>query len=167
MSLTPEQKQMVEENIHYAYYMAGRLCKTTPLEYEDILSICFKSLVRDANFDSSKSNVKLSTYVCTNMEHRVYNEVKRKYKPAESLELVGHGIGVEYCIDDVLDKRKAIQLTLQFFDGSQREKAAVITFVRNPHLTQMEIADKAGVCQKTVSTGIARLRKQLQEKLAG
>lgn len=167
--LTPEQRQIVEDNINLAYYMANKLFKQTPIEYDDVLSICFESLVRDALiFSSNVKRIQFSTFACNGMKCRVFNEVTRKYShpSTERLEQIKNNADFKYQIEDVIDKKMAIQLTLQFFKGSQREKAVAITFVHNPNLTQMEIAQKTGVCQKTVRNGITALRKQLHERMA-
>ena len=172
MPLTTEQKQMVEDNIKLAYYMAHKF-SNIPIEKEDLIQICLEGLIAAAKVFNPEKGFKFATLAVPTIQNTIFHELRSINKwqrlgpvymeditynePSESMENV----------EDMLTRKTAIAKVLRSFKGGQREKAAAIMFVRNPYQTQMEIADKAGICQVTVSRGIRVLQKQLRNELTG
>jgi RNA polymerase sigma factor (sigma-70 family) len=167
--LTDEQRALAEENIGLAHHMAHKLKKRTPLDFEDILLICYEQLVESAKrFEYREGGIQFSTYTCMNMQNRVFSEARRKYRPTESIEEMGYKIEPHYPpIEEIVCCKIAIRQALQNFKGSQREKAVAIKFVQNPDLTQKELGELTGTSQVLASRAIAKLRAQLQEEMTG
>lgn len=166
MRLTDEQRQMVEDNIGLAGFIAKRYVNRTPFDYDELFSMCCEALCKAAIIYDSKGKWKFSTIACNTMKGRISNRLQDdKHLNEYFLEDMNYHSPVTYMppVEEMVDMQNAIPNVLRRFKGSQREKAAAITFVHNPHLIQVEIAEKAGVSQKTVSTAIKRFREQLQE----
>lgn len=166
MKLTAEQCQMVEDNIGLVGYIAGKYAKRTPLDYDELFSICSEALCKAAmSYDPSKG-WKFSTIACNTMKIRISNRLRDdKHLNDCYLEDINyrHPSSTMPPVEEMVDMQNTIIKCLRRFQGSQREKAVVITFTRNPYLLQSEIASLAGVSQKTASTAIKRFREQLQE----
>ena len=175
-----------------AQKMAWKYRGITDLEFEDVLSICYLAMVKAARMFDPDKGYAWSTYAAKAMYFAILNERDRRksVQNTVSLESLGYVDSggkrqswesfipdltaentEEYIIDKIMMDNLAASLprtteALRNFKGGQREKAAVIMYVLNPHLSQQQIADKTGTSQVTVSRGIARIKKQLQEQLA-
>jgi DNA-directed RNA polymerase specialized sigma subunit len=166
MKLTIEQRELVEDNVKLAYYHANRHVQTTPFSIDDCVSLCFETLVVASQRYRNLNGASFSTYFAKCIDYAFWRE-KKKYNS---------NIGVQYFEElgtepeDIAPPKapafNRIAPILRSWKGTQREKAAAITYIRNPDLLQSEIALMTGVSQKTVSTGIAKLKEQLQEQLA-
>ena len=166
MRLTDEQRQMVEDNIGLASFIAKKYINRTPLDYEELFSICCEALCKAAMTYDPSSKWKFSTIACNTMKGHISNRLRDDKHLSDSyLEDINyrHPASVMPPIEEMVDMQNTIIKCLRKFRGSQREKAVVITFTRNPYLLQSEIASLAGVSQKTASTAIKRFREQLQE----
>jgi RNA polymerase sigma factor (sigma-70 family) len=168
--LTPEQQALVEQNLGLAYYWA-RYYRFSPLLFQELLSIAFESLVISARDHDPSKGSSFATYASKRIKFGILNEILRakSLNELEYLDAIG-GYQMELFADIESNHTKeleAIKEYLRNFPGTQREKAAAIMFIRNPSLPQTEIAQMTGVCQKTVSTSITKLRRQLQAKLTG
>ena len=180
------------DHLKLAQKMAWKYKGITDLEFGDVLSICYLAMVKAARtFDPNKGYA-WSTYASKAMYFAILNERDRRksVKNVISLESLSHidsggkqqswesfvpDLTIENTEDSIVDKIMMESLAaslprtteaLRNFKGGQREKAAVIMYVLNPHLTQQQIADMTGTSQVTVSRGIAKIKKQLQEQLA-
>ena len=166
MRLTPEQQQMAEDNIGLAGFIAKKYMNRTPLDYEELFSICCEALCKAAMTYDPSSKWKFSTIACNTMKGHISNRLRDdKHLSDCYLEDINyrHPASVMPAVEEMVDMQNTIIKCLRKFRGSQREKAVVITFTRNPYLLQSEIASLAGVSQKTASTAIKRFREQLQE----
>lgn len=162
MQLTPEQKQLAEQHIHLAGYIARQFSCRTPLDYDELFSICSEGLCHAAvAYNPLKGQ--FSTIACIVMKRFVFNQLRssRQEIPYENIGNYSPAVDT-FPSAEVIDMQMAIPHVLRNFKGTQREKAVAITLVRNPDLTQVEIANRTGVSQKTVSTAINNFRKQLQ-----
>lgn len=165
MPLTPEQKQMVEDNIKLATYMTKRYVNRIPLEYSELFSICSEALCKAAVSYDPQRKWKFSTIACMTMKRGISDRLQndRHINDIYLEDMDYNPITVMPPVEEIVDMQNAISMTLRLFRGSRREKAVAITFVRDPYLSQCEIAEKTGVAQKTVSTAIKSFKQQLQE----
>ena len=169
--LTPEQSQMVEDNILLATSMTWKYVYRTPYDFDELYSICCEAMVKAATTFSPDKKVKFTTYAYMAIKNTILHRLRddKHYKHEYHIEDIFRRPTFANMppVEDIIDRQRLIQKTVQTFQGTEREKAAVITFVRNPYLYQEEIAALVGTSQKTVSTAIAKLRRQLQEKMTG
>lgn len=169
MRLTDEQRQLIEDNMGIAYYMAHKYKYNEVLDFQELLSVAFENLALAALNYQSIRGAQFHTYAFRFIKYKILNEIYKRREQYVVQQVLFHSfIDISDIINNDLspeaeNKLQLITESLREFNGSQREKAAVITFVRNPYLTQAEIARKTGVCQKTVSTAIKNFRQQLQE----
>ena len=174
MQLNIEQKQMVEDNIRLAYKTAHKMATRSPLEYDDILSICFLGLIKAAQrFDPSKGFAS-STYAINTMRWMVHKEanpgkpqIKASYLedliPTEwesSWEnIIADDSSLE---DDLIDSIFIGQMRekINHMKMSPKSKEVLQVYFDNPELTQEEVAKIAGCTQVTVSRAYKKLAEQ-------
>lgn len=169
MRLTPEQCELAEDNIRIAYYLAHQYNNNNILDFQELLSIALENLAIAALNFKAKNNAKFSTYAFKVIKYAILLEFKKQRQQ----QVIQQALFQPYTdITDILEgdlnpqieaKLQVIIDNLRNFKGTQREKAAVITFIRNPYLTQREIARKTGVNHKTVLIAIKNFKKQLQD----
>jgi RNA polymerase sigma factor (sigma-70 family) len=174
MPLTPEQSQMVEDNMGLIWHTAKQINKKNyPLEFDEIVNICYIALVRCVQkFDPSKGFT-ISTYAVKTMQWSVYKEVHPKKPRVESL----------YLEDVISDDGKS--KWEQFMAGESPENEIVcevakeqikdyvyaklkpnhrdifLIHYQNPELTQKEVGELAGCSQVNVSRVYRGIQKQL------
>ena len=177
MRLTPEQRQMVEDNIGLAHYAAIKFNKIFAwLEYEEILATCFLALTKAAKgYDSQKA--KFSTYAMMAMYREAKRELVEKNQQApvyylEDItnadgekgtwqEIFSDGKSVE---DEILNKVIADKLpeTIDSLKIGKAYKEALKLHIEEPDLTQTEIAKRINCEQKTVSLAYSVAREKLR-----
>lgn len=174
--LTPEQKQMVEDNIGLAYGTAWKMAPRSPLEYDDILSVCFLGLIKAVQkFDPSKGFA-FSTYAVNTMRWMVHKEANPR-KPQIKASYFEDLIPAEYessweniiadnssLEDDIIDSIFIGQMRekINHMKMSPKSKEALQVYFDNPELTQEEVAQIAGCTQVTVSRTYKKLAEQCQ-----
>ncbi len=177
--LTPEQKQMVEDNIRLAYKTARKMAPRSPLEYDDILSVCFLGLIKSVQkFDPSKGFA-FSTYAVNTMQWMVFKEANPR-KPQikasyfEDLILIEWESSWENMIaddssleDDLIDSIFIGQMRekINHMKMSPKSKEVLQVYFDNPELTQEEVAKIADCAQVTVSRTYKKLAEQCQAKI--
>jgi RNA polymerase sigma factor (sigma-70 family) len=180
------------DHLKLAQKMAWKYKGITDLEFEDVLSICYLAMVKAAEKYDPEKGYAWSTYASKAMYFAILNERDRRKSVQNTISLESLGridsggkqqswesfipnLTVERTEDSIIDKIMMENIAdrlprtveaLRNFKGGQREKAAAIMFIRNPHLTQQQIAEKIGISQVSVSRGIAKIKRQLQEQLA-
>jgi len=173
MPLTPEQKQMAEDNVNLAYSTGRKLARKYPIELEESISICLLALVKSVqNFDPSKGFA-FSTYAVRNMQWAVYKELNPKKPRLESLSLEdaftadGQSYWEDFIAGDSPENRIiceiATEQTRDRIYGMLPLNLKNIFLIRcqDPELNQREVADLAGCSQVQVSRVYKRLQKQL------
>ena len=174
MWLTAEQRQKVEDNIGLAYKTAGRLKSKNPLEFDDLLSVCFLGLIKAVQkFDPSKGFA-FSTYAVTTMRWMVHKEANPR-KPQIKASYFEDLIPIEWesswenmiaddssLEDDLIDSIFIGQVRekINHMKMSPKSKEVLQVYFDNPELTQEEVAKIAGCTQVTVSRAYAKLAKQ-------
>lgn len=180
--LTPDQIKLIEDNINFAYHMAHKLKNHSPIEFDDLFSLCFEGLIKTAlTYDAEKS--KFATYATRVISNHVFME-NRRYKkrdkevsfedilfdvdenlswenlfPSDELPLDDRVVG-EIMVDNLLAKIDSI---IDKFPNKQRTAARII--LSNPSLTQREISDLSGTNQTNVCRAEKRLREQVKKEL--
>lgn len=168
--LTDEQRQMVEGCMKMAASIAWKYVKRTPYEFDELYSICCEAMVKAATTFNPNKQAKYSTYAYKAIQFSILHRLRDdKYFKGECYleDIVNKPTYFMPSIEETVTRRELVTNTLRLFRGTEREKAAATIFVRDPYLWQEEIAELVGVSQKTVSTAIRKLRKQLQMELAG
>lgn len=177
MRLTPEQKQMVEDNIGLAYYAANKFNKTfTWLEYEEILATCFLALTKAAKGYDPKQ-AKFSTYAMTAMYREAKRELieKNQQAPVYYLEDITNADGEKgtwqeiftdgkSTEDEMLNKVITDQLP-EIIDSlkiGKTYKACLKLHIEEPSLTQTEVANRIDCKQKTVSLAYSIAKEKLR-----
>lgn len=179
MRLTPKQKQMVEDNIGLAYGTAWKMVTKSPLELDDILSICFLGLIKAAQkFDPSKGFA-FSTYAVNTMRWMVHNEANPK-KPQIKASYFEDLFPAEYesswenmiaddssLEDDLIDSILIGQVRekINHMKMSPKSKEVLQIYFDNPELAQKEVAKIAGCNQATVSRTYRKLAEQCQAEI--
>ncbi len=174
MQLTTEQKQMVEDNIGLAYSTALRMVAKSPLEYDDILSICFLGLIKAVQkFDPSKGFA-FSTYAVPVMRWMVHKEANPR-KPQIKASYLEGLIPTEWessweniiaddssLEDDLIDSIFIGQVRekINHMKLSPKSKEVLQVYFDDPELTQEEVAKIAGCTQVTVSRTYKKLAEQ-------
>lgn len=180
MKLTPEQRQMVEENIDLAYYALKKYRKYFErLDPEDVLSACFIGLIKAVvGFDPNRGNT-FSTYAMKAMYSTIIMELIRGRKQVEPIyledmvnkdddvfwqEVVPDNYSFE---DEIICSMLGEQLitALDNIKMGKTYKAIIRTKYQDPELTQCEIAEKVGCRQKTVSLAYSIARQKLKPLL--
>ena len=179
MRLTPEQRQMVEDNIGLAYSTALKMVTRSPLEYDDILSVCFLGLIKAVQkFDPSKGFA-FSTYAVPVMRWMVHKEanprkpqIKASYFedliPAEWESSWENMIADDSSLeDDITDSILIGQVRekINHMKMSPKSKEVLQVYFDNPELTQKEVAKIAGCAQVTVSRTYKKLAEQCQAEI--
>ena len=172
--LTPEQKQMVEDNIRLAYKTAHKTATRSPLEYDDILSVCFLGLIKAVQkFDPSKGFA-FSSYAVPVMRWMVHQEanprkpqIKASYLeelfPAEDESSWENVIADDSSLeDDLIDSIFIGQVRekINHMKLSPKSKEVLQVYFDDPELTQEEVAKIAGCTQVTVSRTYKKLAEQ-------
>ena len=178
MPLTPEQKQMVEENIglaHHAYHEYSK--KLYWLDPEEILSACYIGLIKSViGYDPSRGKAVFATYAMKVMFRTIQNELipRKKQVIAISLEemkspdsetfwqdVVADGEPVEdIVIHDVLNKQ--IMEALETTKMNETHRKVIKICLSDPFLTQREIGKIAGCNQVAVCRALEKAREQLR-----
>lgn len=179
MQLTTEQKQMVEDNLGLAYSTAYKISLKSPLEYDDMLSICFLGLIKAVQkFDPSKGFA-FSTYAVTTMRWMVHKEANPR-KPQIKASYFEDLIPTEWessweniivddssLEDDLIDSIFIGQVRekINHMKLSPKSKKVLQVYFDNPELTQREVAKIAGCTQVTVSRTYKKLAEQCQAEM--
>lgn len=165
--LTPEQKQMVEDSMGLAYETAGKIkhSRNYPLDYDEILSICFSALIKSVQGYDPNKGFAFSTYAVNKMKWSVYKELNPKKPQIKALYLEGllpdeddvswqdliadkntleDTVINNVFVEQIAEKIKRIKL-------APKIKKALTTHLVFPDLNQGEIAELVGCSQAQVS----------------
>lgn len=179
MQLTTEQKQMVEDNIGLAYSTALKMVAKSPLEYDDILSICFLGLIKAVQkFDPSKGFA-FSTYAVPVMRWMVHKEANPRKPQIKASYLEGliptewessweNIIADDSSLEDDLTNNifiDQIREKINHMKLSTKSKEVLQVYFDNPELTQREVAKIVGCTQVTVSRTYKKLAEQYQSEI--
>lgn len=185
MQLTTEQKQMVEDNLGLAYSTAYKISLKSPLEYDDILSICFLGLIKTAQkFDPSKGFA-FSTYAVTTMRWMVHKEAnprKPQIKASYFEDLIptewessweniidGENSNWESYLgsdspENELVSRVLIEEIIKQAETNTAKKVIILRYCY-PDMTQAEIGKRAGCSQRYAGMVLQDLKKRRDEIL--
>ena len=179
MRLTSEQRQKVEDNIGLALQTAGRLKSKNPLEFDDLLSVCYLALIKAVQgYDPSKGFA-FSTYAVRTMQWyalREANPPKPQIKTLYLEELLPDESNTDWremipsnepSLEDIVTcevfieqiREKIIKMPMM----PKAKKALEIHFTY-PELTQKEVADIAGCSQVMVSRALKLLAERCSKE---
>ena len=179
MKLTPEQQQLVEDNINFAYYMAQKLHRKVYMEYEELISACLEGLVKAArDYDPGKSN--FTTFAHIAITHTALNQDRVWRKKNKELHLedalnADDGLNWEQVFssrerpldDSVLNPIGAGQIIKVVAAAAKKQDRDILSLLLvNPALTQLELGKKLGCSQVQVSRRLAALRTAFKERMA-
>ena len=175
--LTPEQRQMVEDNIGLVYDFAGKFRGFTDIEYDEIISICMLALVVGVQKYDPSRGFTFSTYLYRAM----LNNIRTEYRNNKSvrdllyLEEVGQIPGTdesdwEQMLDSGIDIEAealckiAIEQTAESLPPRQRQILELHAI--HPGINQREVAAMTGVTFQRVEQIYKIIRPKLRQALA-
>lgn len=180
MHLTPEQKQMVEDNIKLAYFAAHKFTGHFQLDYDDILSACYIGLIKAARgYNSDKA--KFSTYAMQIMFRNIQRELFPRKPQVETLYLedITNTDEQTFWQDVIPDTRQfedefihdlLAEQYLQTINNStkfsQKTKDIVNLHFYHPELTQIQIGEILNCNQVNVSRTYREMSKRYRDELA-
>ncbi|MFA7171725.1 MAG: sigma-70 family RNA polymerase sigma factor [Candidatus Paceibacterota bacterium] len=177
MPLTPEQSQMVEDNIKLAYFALNKYRKQfEQLEPEDILSTCFIGLCRAARGYNPELGTAFSTYAMTAMYRQIILDLVRGRKQVEPIyleeislkkettswqDIIGSDDSTE---DKIIYKMLGEQIMVELDNVRMNEKYKEIIRIhyREPDLSQSQVGKLVGRDHKTVCTAYRQAREKLR-----
>jgi len=135
----------------------------------DLHSVCCEGLCIAAQEFRPGEGCEFPTFAFGVMQNTVRSEnknIRRRQRLNVSYIADSEDAPTNRKISKDVECMEIVKGELRHFQGTQREKAAAILFVRNPEMSQNEIASKAGVSPKTVYTAIKNFRQQIRQALA-
>jgi RNA polymerase sigma factor (sigma-70 family) len=177
MPLTPEQSQMVEDNIRLAYFAFSKYHEHFDyLDPDDILSACFIGLCKAVQGYNPELGTTLGTYATKTMYRTIIRELiprKQVIEPTYLEDIVNKEgvtfwqdiVGTAESMDDEVVYKMLGEQAMAALDNIKMGKAYKViikTHYHEPDLTQMEIAERVGCRQKTVSLAYGEARKKLR-----
>lgn len=184
MRLTPEQNQMVEENLNLALYaLKYYKNKFGWLEPEEILSACYLGLIKAVRGFKPEKEVRFGTYAMRVIYSTIIKELTPSKQVIETssleeiaLDIDGEGSNWESCFgtdspeDELVSKLTAEQIILKINrenpgKGKAKTRAVVNLLYFYPYLTQQEVAEILGCSQKNVSLILKNIRKKHRQEL--
>jgi RNA polymerase sigma factor (sigma-70 family) len=177
--LTPEQRQMVEDNIKFAHFIANALQNKVPFDYEELLGLCTEGLCKAARyFDPDKG--KFTTIASLTIEHFVINKARDYSK---------HNISTVYLedlarteeeesewedwlpveqrsIEDQIVSSIDIQRAFKRIKLTEREKTVLSLKMANPKATQETMAQIMGVSRTRIEQLLLQVKTKFQKQLA-
>jgi len=181
MPLTPEQQQMVEDNIKLAYFALNKYKGGFAwVEQDDLMSTCFLGLTKAAKgYDPDKS--KFSTYAMVTIYGTIVREfIPRKpiIKPVYLEEIVNsqeHAFWQEAIPDnrnfeDEIVCNMTIETLFEKVKNNGRltalDKKIYAAHYGNPELNQVELSQVTGCSQVSVHRVYKKIREQFGDELA-
>ena len=175
MPLTPEQSQMVEDNIKLAYSTAWKLVPKFSLDFDEILSICLLSLCKSTQkFDPSRG-FKFSTFAVNTMYYAVLavlNPPKPQIKTMYLEDVFNSDNGQTwenvlgtYGIENEIVCQVAAEQIIASLDNikmNETYKEIMRIHFREPELLQEEIGQMVGCSQKNVWWAFKKTREKLR-----
>lgn len=180
--LTPEQQQLVEDNLAFAPFMANKLRNQSIMEYEDLIATCMEGLARAAKTFDPDKGVRFTSYASIVIPHWLEHQQRRlrkRYGREFLLEDIMQSendfhweeklSNQEMPLDEtILDSIYAEQALKTFIPTlTPKEQTIVNLFTINPHITQIEIGEELGVSQAQISRIILKLRSKFQNQEGG
>ena len=180
-ALTASQKQLVEENIQLASYVARRftnIMRYTGLDYDDLVSLAYMGLCRGARlYDPERSNP--STYLVRCCETTILQEL-RKWRTRRGSTQVISLESTAWFLDNpaatlgdvVADKDTDVEseaiahVALRRVMEESTERELTILKLYNLGMSQSAISPIIGVSQSHVSRIIRGIRRRADEALA-
>lgn len=169
--LTPEQKQMVEDNIDLAQKMAVWFSRRFPTDKEEYLSICYLALSRAASaFVPNKGDFRryASTCMFGEMRNAVYpSKLELKTEYLEDL-IPDSGwqekLGISEFEDELVYKILQEQLLTQIGNKfKKKSKDIFYAHYANPDATQCELGKITGCSHQNVRQVKDRLKRLSKE----
>ena len=170
--LTPEQSQMVEENMGLAYHMAGKLTPKSPIDHDEIVSICLLALVKAAlSYDPTKGFA-FTTYAANKMQWDTYKETHPKKPKLESMYLddILSEDGQSHWQDFIPGKSPENEIVCEIATEQIKDyvyanlkpshRGIFLAHYQNPELTQKEVGELTGHKQGAVCRIYKKLLKQ-------
>jgi RNA polymerase sigma factor (sigma-70 family) len=184
MQLTPEQCQMVLDNLRLAKYVANKFNINRDYDHEEVLAVSYYALTLSAFIYSPAMEQKFYSFAWRNINRYLYREFMYQYKtkPMESyleelaLDLDGEAsnwesyFGIESPEGELTDRLSAEQFILKINKenpgkGKAKTRAVVNLLYFYPYLTQQEVAEILGCSQKNVSLILKNIRKKHRQEL--
>ena len=175
--LTPEQKQMVEDNIKLAYFALNKYrTQFEHLDPEDILSTCFIGLCKAARGFNPELGIAFSTYAMTAMYRRIINDLVRGKQQVEPIyleeikrqedstfwqDIIGSDDSME---DEIICKMLGERIIAELDNVRMNEKYKEIIRVHyhEPDLSQSQVGAIVGRDHKTVCTAYRQAREKFK-----
>ncbi len=160
-------EKLVTDNLALAKYVAKKYIQSG-LEYDDLLQVAYEGLVLAAARYDPGRGFAFSTFAVCCMKKRIWMQFQKKGVDTESLEdpIPGTDLVLADTLEDPTDAfaEMALRDALVWAIGrlKPRERYVIeVQFLRDPPMTQQEIARVLDVQQSNVS----RIRKRALEKL--
>lgn len=187
IKLNSEQQAFVEDNMGLAGFMAKKLQNHSPVEFEELMSLCHLGLVIAVQKFDKDRGVKFFAFASRVIQNVVFIE-NRSYKKRQNdmyLEDLLKGVSAkdpdslswESLIEDkskpideqIIDRLLIQQLSTRSMTVklTAKEKQVLKFLLANPEANQYELASHMGYSQPHVSRTIKSMRKKLLAQLAG
>lgn len=173
--LNTEQQALVEDNLRLAGFMAQKFINNSPLELDDLMSLCYVGLCKAAGtFDPTKGFT-FSTWAASCIrfvvlkDSRYYRRHNPDYMYLEDLlhdeltpweQVLSNN---QRSIDDVVADRVLIQQLSQVLND--KEKLVLHHMLADPTAQQRQIAKLTGITQPHVSRLMKRIEKKFKQQL--
>jgi len=186
VKLTPEQKQLVLDNMRLVPYIANKFNINRDYEHDEVLGVSYYALVMSAlTYDSSYENTTFAGYACRNMKRYLYRQFMYRYitklTEMEYLEDMALSTdnddvsnwqeyyGEESPENELIERiwREEIIAMLESTKMGKAQREAIRLKCINPELSQQELADLIGCSQKNVSLAFVKAREKLKPLMAG
>ena len=177
--LTPEQRQMVEENIGLARFMAKLLQPHSYMENDDLLAVCMEGLCHAARIYDPAKGFSFSTLVskCVRNWYKKqhYRYIRRHENESYLEDLTVNEEGTTWAdwlsmgqrpLDSMVVSSLTIQQAFRNANLFEREKEVMGYVIANPDVLQREIAEVTSGTPQSVGAAIRRAKAKIQKQLA-
>lgn len=179
ITLTDEQRTLVEDNIRLAYWYAHQM-KWIPLELEERISVALLGLTKAAERYDPERGTSFATYARKVMCYEILTGFRKENKHANVISLnlpVGDDDHWGALEDLVPDKKNCFEESETVLDATAtlgrmesqlqgKKKQVFLELLKHPGETQEFYADRAGVSQSQVSRYLRDIRNIVEEDLA-
>lgn len=173
--LNTAQQMLVEENLDLAPYMAHRMKTKCPMEFEDLLALCYYGLSKAAGTFKEGQNAKFSTWACNTIRFEILHEMKhfRRHNVDTVFfedfrgdinwqDITDNG---QSRFDEQIIARVSIEQASKTLTKNERIILDYMVEYTNPN--QKQIEKETGIAQPHVSRYIKTVKQKLQAQLAG
>lgn len=174
--MTENQRELAEENIMLAYYIAHK--SSVPLDTEEKISLALLGLTKAAANYSPDKGIKFATFATSVITNEILMGLRREKKHfaigslnqpisddcgGELKDLIPDKKQPINKIEEILDLRAAIERMSRKLSVKERELFNELIW--NPGKNQRDYAEMLGCKQATISRRLVRIREKIMREL--